>query len=80
MSAATGPKLRDPRDQRLGEGVEDAALHVDPVRADARLTGVEELDQRRTLGRVHRVGVVEHEHRGVTAQLHGDALHGGGGT
>ena len=60
--------------ERGDELLREPALDEEAIRADARLTGVEELHRRCALGRVHGVGVVEHDERRVAAELHADAL------
>jgi hypothetical protein len=49
-------------------------MDEEPVGADAGLPGVEEFDQRRPFGCVHRVGVGEDQERRVAPQFEGDPL------
>ena len=43
--------------------------HVQPVRADAGLAGVEELEGGRALCRTHRIGIGEHDERRMAAEF-----------
>ncbi len=56
------------------EGVVDAALDVDAVRADARLACVAELGGNHAVDRLVEVGVVEDHVRGVATELEREAL------
>ena len=60
------------------EGVVDAFLDQDAVRADAGLARVAELADHRALNGRVQVGVVEDDEGRVAAQLHGHALHRAG--
>ncbi len=60
--------------EALDERVVDRVLHVDPVRADARLARVAELADHRAGDRGVQVGVVEDEERRVAAELERDLL------
>jgi hypothetical protein len=74
VQAVAGLEAADPVGEHGQELRRDGAVHEDPVRADAGLAGVQELDQRRAAGRVGWVGVREHDERRVPAKLQRDAL------
>src|SRR5919204_5970913 len=61
-----------------GEGVVDAVLHVNAVRADAGLAGVAILRCQRAVHGSIQIGVVEHDERGVAAELERELLDGVG--
>ena len=50
-------------------------LHQKPGGRHADLTGIAKLTGHHGLGSQSDVGIVEHNHRRVTAQFHGHALH-----
>src|SRR5262249_58379701 len=50
-------------------------LHVEARRRDADLAGVAVLERGDGVGCLFRVGVGEHHHRRMAAELHGGALH-----
>ena len=72
--SVAGTELGHPGLQLGEEGLGDRAMDEDPIGADAGLPGVQELDQRRALGRVHRIGVGENQERCVAAELERDPL------
>ncbi len=55
--------------EALGEGVVDVVLHQDAVGADAGLAGIPVFRGDGTLDRHLDVGIVEHDERGVAAEL-----------
>ena len=61
--------------QLRDEGVVYPLLRVDAVRADAGLAHVAEFRDDRAFDRSVDVGVVEHDERGVAAELEPDLLH-----
>ena len=54
-------------------------LHVEARRRDADLAGVAVLEGGDGVGRLLRIGVVEHHDRRMAAELHGGPLHALGG-
>ena len=64
-----------PLGDAAGELVGDRALHDEPVRRRAGLADVAELREHRAVDRLVEVGVVEHDERGVAAELHRGAQH-----
>ena len=54
----------------VSKGVEHAVLHKDTVGADAGLTHVAELGEHRAPHRRINIGVIEHDERRVSAELH----------
>src|SRR5258706_15710746 len=60
------------------EGVVNRILHVDAIRADARLPGVAVLGCERALRSSVEVGIVEDDERRIAAQLERELLDGVG--
>jgi hypothetical protein len=79
VQAVAGLEAADPVGEHGQELLRDRAVHEDPVRADAGLAGVQELDQRRAASRVRRIGIGEHDERRVPAKLQRDPLDRGRG-
>ena len=66
-------------DELADELVVDLVVHEEARRRHAHLAGIAILEGAHQLGRALDVGVVEHQHRRVAAELHGGALHVAGG-
>ncbi len=62
-------------DELADELVVDLVVHEEAGRRHAHLAGVAVLEGAHQLGGALHVGVVEHQHGSVTAELHGGALH-----
>ena len=64
----------NPFSHRFGELLDCVGMNIDPIRAYARLAGVEELERRYALRGMDRIGIGHHDERRVTTQLHRDPL------
>ena len=65
--------------EALEEAVVDRLLHIEARRRDADLAGIAIFERRDRVGGLLRIGVAEHHHRRMAAELHGGALHALGG-
>ena len=62
-----------------GEGIVDAVLHQDAVRADAGLAHIAELGGNRAFDRLVEIGIVENDERRIAAKFERNLLHRGRG-
>jgi hypothetical protein len=75
LGAAPDLHRAHPLGQLLGELVGHRLVHVEAVGGRAGLTDVAHLRQHRALHRGVEVGVLEHQERGVAAELHRQPQH-----